>query len=197
MKKIVLSALLATTCIFAVDVEPYIGLNIGFANTELDVQATNLTNSKSASASVRSHELAFGISGGAILNNNHRVSLNYTNSSGEFESNGAEIEGDLDLFLVNYDYLFTLGKATPSLHPYIGINVGYADVEGLDSDIAYGINLGLIQNINETVSFELGYKFTYLDASSTETGSILGNPVSATAEVESAHNVFVAVNYKF
>jgi len=97
--------------------------------------------------------------------------------------------------LVNYDYLFTLESVKTT--PYIGVNVGYTDVEGLDSDIAYGINIGLIQNINETISFELGYKFIYLDASSTETVSILGNTVSATAEIESAHNVFVALNFKF
>jgi len=71
----VLGALLATTCMFAVDVEPYIGLNIGFEKASLDVKARTLTNSGSVSDS--SLEPSFGISGGAILNNNHRVSLSY------------------------------------------------------------------------------------------------------------------------
>ncbi len=193
MKKIVLSTLVLSSFLFATDVKPYVGLNLGFGSNEVEISGVETGNSFSGSD--RSTELSYGISGGAVINDTHRVSLSYNYLDAEYDFFNEKSSADFHLFLANYDYLFELDY---ELKPYIGVHAGYMDFDAdggdeISGEIAYGVNLGIIKDITQNISFEVGYKYTYFDINHRYTYGLDYDEL----EIPDSHYLGFGINFSF
>lgn len=179
-KSLVLASLLAIgTSAIAMDAQYFVGA--GFERGDSDVTA------KAAGVSLTDSfkDNALKLKGGAIINNNHRVSLSYAGYSKD--------GGDLDLTLVNYDYILPIkNKFSVLMGAHLG-NASYDDNTFKDSGLAYGIQIGGLYDITENVSFEAGLSYTKYSVKDTET--VLGVPV--TVEIDKSTSIYLGFNYKF
>ncbi len=145
MKKniIVAGVLLASSTVFALDTDYFIGA--GFERMKGDVSATATStatiNGVPLSSTVSTTETlkdnGVRLKAGVILNNAHRISLNHSMHSEE----GI----DLDLSTVNYDYMIALNQKFNFL---VGAHLGQADCKVENSVInmdglAYGVQTGI------------------------------------------------------
>jgi len=213
-KNLVLAGLLAaaTTSLYAIEVEPFLGLDFvkGKVDTTeggkgtITINGNTETGSFSDNSSVKDN--TFGIKAGAILDKNHRVYINY------FKLKDTVYDNDVSYTLpsINYDYLILNDKLNGFV-PYIGAHIGYGktdfgDFIGSDfedkSSLDYGINLGVIKDINKNVSLELGYRYTIVDEKTTQSGTFTdadGDSISGTVyqENDSVSTFTFGVSYKF
>lgn len=211
MKKILLSIVVASSCVFATSIEPFVGLDFvnGNVYTNESLSGTATISGTTTTGSVTYDETLkdnnFGLKIGAIIENNHRVYLSYYKL--EDKVYGETVSYQLPA--LNYDYLIINDKLNGFM-PYAGVQLGYGKTEfapalgeslGSTSSLNYGVNLGVIKEIVENFSLELAYKYTFINQSSSISGTYVNGADSITGTYEQenkAAQVFTfGANYKF
>ena len=141
----------------------------------------------------RESALLVGIKGGVILDNSHRLGLNYNPA---FHSNAT-----VHNILASYDYLISVNDSNRF---YVGAHAGYAslkgnsDLDGLDmSGFAYGAQVGYIYDITKNVEFEIGLNYTKHNADKSYSYTELGHNVNEKYELKDSISTLVGINYKF
>ena len=179
MKKIVLSVVFMVSSLLAVNVEPFVGLDIGTSNGSFQANTTK------GNVNIDGDDESLGLKIGAILNEKHRIYLSYS-----------EFAPDHDLEYkfpaVNYDYLIPVKSFFTVI---VGAHIGYGESSfflGYEdkSEVNYGLQFGVLKDITEHISLELGLKYTFIDnEGSKSTGSTLTQ--------EDISTISFGVNYKF
>ena len=196
MKKIVLSLFFIASSIFAVEVKPFVGLDI--ASIDANVEGRVSMEGVNASKNIDFKDITVILKAGMILEKNHRLYFSYINTSDTIEGTKA----DYSLPAINYDYLIKHDRLNGFM-PYVGIHIGYGKTDfgtdGLvnESSVDYGFQVGVLKDITENISLELGYKFTFIDAESSISGTVLGVATTVTYENKDTRALFFGVNYKF
>nr|WP_321267794.1 outer membrane beta-barrel protein [uncultured Sulfurimonas sp.] len=211
MKKIILSIVVASSCVLATSIEPFVGLDFVNGNiyTKESLSGTATISGKTTTGSATYEETlkdnTFGLKVGAIIENNHRVYFSYYKL--EDKVYGETVSYQLPS--LNYDYLIINDKLNGFM-PYVGAQLGYGKTEfapvlgeslGSTSSLSYGINFGVIKEIVKNFSLELAYKYTFINQSSSISGTIVNGADSITGTYEQenkAAQVFTfGANYKF
>jgi opacity protein-like surface antigen len=207
MKKIVFTSLIATSCMFAANIEPFVGLDFVHGkmgakeniNGTAIIGGTTYTGSTSFSESLKDN--TFGLKAGAIIENNHRVYLSYYKLKDSVY--GEDVSYQLPA--INYDYLIIHDKLKGFI-PYVGAHIGYGKTEyalGLsdESSMDYGLNVGVMKNITDNISLELAYKYTFVNEESSVSGAYTSGADSFTGtykqELEEVQAITFGINYKF
>lgn len=191
MKKIVLSLIFIVSSIFA-DVKSFIGLEIG--NTTLN---TSVTPSQYIISDIK--KTPIGLKVGFIKDISRTyISLKLLDSKYNISRQGqAPITGDIlhFSFTANYDFLIKHDKLYEFI-PYIGAHLGaemtsLGDNDSFDPEINldYGFQLGVLKDINEDISFELGYRYTSINNSFRDRGIKI--------KLENQNALFFGINYNF
>lgn len=186
------------------------GLVHGTVNTNEISSGTIVSNGVSSTGTIKDSEklkdTSFDIKVGTIIEDKHRVYLNY------YRLKDVAFNNSLSYSLVslNYDYLLHSAK-TNLFNPYIGVHIGYGKSDFGDfvgnkfkdeSSIDYGINIGILKNINKDISLEVGYKYTIVDNKSVLSGTFVdgqGDTLTGSAyqEMEEVKVLNFGINFKF
>ena len=184
MKKILVVCLMAIlSSVIAEELETKLNYFVGVGIEQVKADVTASAGTVSLSDTLK--DSAIKLKSGVIIDDAHRVSLSYVGHS--------ENSLDLDLTLLNYDYIIPLESGFSLL---IGTHIGKASYEdGLfeDTALAYGIQAGGLYDITENVSFEAGLSYT--KTSLTDTATISSIPV--TLESDKSTALYFSFNYKF
>ena len=137
-----------------------------------------------------------------MIDKDYRVYVNFDKAYDEYTVSYSSVN-------LNYDRFFNISTQTDL---YVGGHIGQGEFGILgrkDSGFQFGFQAGLIQNITENISFEVGYKYTIASAVIEQSGSgsgsiyVNGQNVNysysgtATAKVKNTAALLVGVNYKF
>jgi len=188
MKKILLGSVVGSSLLLGMEITPFVGFDIASSKASYDAK----TSLNSSTMSLR--DINIGFKAGVIKDNQCRIYLNHTSQSDI-------ISGDrykYSLTALNYDYMFDI----ENFRPYIGAHLGYSkskfgtyanetmpDVSSWDG----GVNLGVMKEFDD-ISFELGYRYTYVKA----TSNLLTNSVFTNQErLKNTQSFFIGMNYKF
>ena len=195
-KSLVMASLLALgTSAMAVDVQPYVGAGLGASWNKVEgkYDISGPVVNESGKESERESSLLVGIKGGVILDNSHRLSLNYNPA---FHS-----DATVHNILASYDYLIPVNDSNRF---YVGAHAGYAslkgksDLDGLDmSGFAYGAQAGYIYDITKNVEFEIGLNYTKHNADKSYSYTVLGHNTNEKYELKDSISNLIGINYKF
>ena len=203
-KSLVMASLLALgTSAMAVDVQPYVGAGLGASWNKVEgkYDISGPVVNESGKESERKSSLLVGIKGGVILDNSHRLSLNYNPA---FHSNAT-----VHNILASYDYLIPLNDSNRF---YVGAHAGFSSFRGKDklkdnyygalgdinaSGFAYGAQTGYIYDITKNIEFEFGLSYTKYNVDKTYSGSALGHNAELKLEMKDSISTLVGINYKF
>ena len=214
-KSLVMASLImaSTSSMMAMDISPFIGLDLmkGKVKSNETYNGTVTISGTSESGTYVDNgnleDKTFGIKVGAIIENNHRIYLNYYKLTDTVYDNKVSYA----LPSINYDYLI-INNALQGFIPYVGAHVGYGKTnfgnlfEVVDfedkSSLDYGINLGVIKDLTKNISLELGYRYTKVDQKSSISGTFtdqVGDSISGTVsqEIEDVQTFSLGINYKF
>jgi opacity protein-like surface antigen len=146
----------------------FIGLEVGYADVQGDVGHLEGSDVVIEPNFNGDDDVEFGFRIGA-QNDEWRTTFifDYYDSS----DNDQNIEkGYLTL-----DYLLLEKEST--VRPYIGLNIGYANYESSyvdDSGFLYGAQAGIILDVADVISLDLGYRYTLSDANALDhIGSVI------------------------
>ena len=123
-KSLAIASLLALgTSAMAVDVQPYVGAGLGASWNKVEgkYDISGPVVNESGKESERESSLLVGIKGGVILDNSHRLSLNYNPA---FHS-----DATVHNILASYDYLIPLNDSNRF---YVGAHAGFSSFRGKD-----------------------------------------------------------------
>jgi opacity protein-like surface antigen len=195
-KSLAIASLLALgTSAMAVNVQPYVGASLGASWNKVEgkYDISGPFVNESGKESERNSSFLVGIKGGVILDNSHRLGLNYNPA---FHSNAT-----VHNILASYDYLISVNDSNRF---YVGAHAGYAslkgnsDLDGLDmSGFAYGAQVGYIYDITKNVEFEIGLNYTKHNADKSYSYTELGHNVNEKYELKDSISTLVGINYKF
>ncbi|MCM2679342.1 outer membrane protein [Echinimonas agarilytica] len=141
--------------------------------------------------SSKDRDWGFELKAGKYLgaNDEHRVTMTYTNTD------GGSTYGDYEQqnFLASYDYLYSL-SADNRWRAFAGVTAGMAHTkfDGADSanDFVYGAQVGVNYRITDNWETELGYRYLKQDFSATASN---GDKF----ELDRTEQVYLGVNYRF
>lgn len=186
----IVSLLALGTSAMAVDVQPYIGAGAGISWNKLE--ATASMGGVTESETQRENATLMIFKGGVILDNAHRISLNYAPA--------IHSDANVHNILASYDYLIPVNSENRF---YVGAHAGVSKFQGKDdisdlnmSGFAYGAQAGYIYDITKNVEFEIGAMYTKQNADKT-IADYEGTGVSLKAELKDTISTFVGINYKF
>ncbi len=135
-------------------------------------------------------DMTYQIRTGAYLNDNNRVYGTYSYNSDDI----AKQQG----FLMSYDYLVGLGDAN-KLNWFIGATAGMTHTSMKNVDISsdntfvWGGQTGLMYNINDNLSTEIGYRYLKQDYDiNTSNGANTGS-----FALNDTQQVYLGVDYRF
>lgn len=196
-KSLVMASLLALgTSVMAVEVQPFVGADIGASWNKVEGSGNISGPILNSSIDTSDRESAFlvGIKGGVILENTHRLALNY--------KPGIHSDATVHNFLASYDYLIPVNDSNRF---YVGAHAGVAslkgksDLDGLDmSGFAYGAQAGYIYDITRNIEFELGVIYTKYNLDTDgKRKSVDGSVAVTNLELKYSVGTFVGINYKF
>ena len=153
-KSLVMASLLALgTSAMAVNVQPYVGASLGASWNKVEgkYDISGPVVNESGKESERNSSFLVGIKGGVILDNSHRLGLNYNPA---FHSNAT-----VHNILASYDYLISVNDSNRF---YVGAHAGYAslkgnsDLDGLDmSGFAYGAQADIFMILQKMLNLKL------------------------------------------
>ena len=185
-KSLVLAGLLvASTSVMAMDTQWFAGIGAERTKTAVTLSAGYVSISddvKDTSAKIKA---------GAVVNDNHRVSLSYSK---------IDKDGTLEITLLNYDYLIT---SENKFTPFIGVHYGIADFDVVDGTLsvddkgsAYGLQIGGFYNITDNIELEANVAYTTYSVESPIKSS--GTAVANTKyELDKTTSLYLGFNYKF
>lgn len=187
-KTLVVASLLALgTSAMATDVQGFIGAGLGASWNKLEAKAS--IEDISAKETERESAFLMGFKGGVILDNSHRLALNYNPA--------IHSDATVHNILASYDYLIPVNgenKFYVGAHAGVGSFKGKDDLKGLDmSGFAYGAQAGYIYDITKNVEFEFGVMYTQHTADKKYKDS--GADVKL--ELKNSISTLVGINYKF
>lgn len=204
MKKIILSTALATSCMFAVDIKPFIGLDMTSISAKHEIIVV-----ESSGTTFLENELddvSLGLKVGALIGKNHRIYLSYIKST--LTNNNPNNKIKLTLPAINYDYL--IPSRNNNVSYMLGGHIGYgtvnmdsltalhSDLEVDESSINYGIQAGMLFDINQNISLELGVKVTFIDVETSTDVVIAGiGSGTITQNITNPSTLYFGINYKF
>jgi len=173
----------------------FIGANLGTikSGATLSGTATYDGNNISGSASDSDRDTNINIKAG-IVNNNNRYSV----QTGKLYDEG---EVSYTSTTLNYDRLFT---ETSGFTPFVGVHIGKGkfEVYGWETTSTdYGIQAGVLKDLNKNFQFEAGLRYTksnasfYVNEAGTDNGKAYN--INATLEADDATAMYIGVNYKF
>lgn len=207
MKKSILAAalLLAGSAVIALDTQVFVGVDATSAKVDTKIGFTGTAtidgvDYSNLSATTDDSDTSFGIKTGVILDKTHRIYAYYT----QLEPNMSGIETELDILTLNYEYLF--GTNDNDMNVYIGAHIGQSDYEAIgfdDSSLMYGIQVGLLYNINKNIELEVGISYSEMDSKPTTPavsgtyGNVVLTNASAYLELENMTRGYIGLNYKF
>ena len=180
-KSLLLAGLLSASAMMA---ETQFFVGAGFERGDVDQKASGAGMTFSESVKDNALKLKAGI----IADNTHRVSLSYAGYSKD--------GGDIDLTLLNYDYLIQLPYEKTKL--FVGSHTGISSYDE-DSDtvsdtaFSYGLQAGILFDITSNISFETYVAYTKLNLE--DNIDVLGVPVKV--EIDDATTMGFGINYKF
>jgi len=179
MKKIVLSVIFMVSSLLAVNIEPFVGLDIGVSNGSFQA------NTPSGNVNIDGDSESLGFKIGAILNEKHRIYLSFSEFSPEHDL-------EYGLAAINYDYLIPVKSFFILM---VGAHIGYGESSFFlgyedQSEVNYGLQFGVLKDITENISLELGYKYTFIDNEGSK-------PTGGTLIQEDISTASFGINYKF
>lgn len=194
MKKIVLSTVVASSLMFGANVEPFVGLDVLSVKAKPEAKGT-VGGVTGVSDKYNFKDTTFGIKAGAIIDDNHRTYFSYMKASDTLDGE----KSSYSLPAINYDYLIKNDKLNGFI-PYVGAHIGYGKTKFNSylkdkSSVDYGLNLGVIKDINEKVSLEVGYRYTYINSESSSSTAVPGAVI--TGKNKDAQAISFGINYKF
>ena len=120
----------------------------------------SITEVQGEQPSDKSDDVSYGIRVGA-QNEQWRTmfTLNYFDSD----------EHNVEKLFLSVDYFFLKSNMVENyaIQPYLGVNLGYMNFEstGVDADgFLYGFQGGLILDVTEEISFDVGYRYSLSSA---------------------------------
>ena len=123
-KSLAMASLLALgTSAMAIDVQPFVGVNSGASWTKVKENAKisgPIVNYSVGSSDTES-SFTFGLKGGIILDNSHRLGINYNPSFDSYAT--------VHNILASYDYLIPLNDSNRF---YVGAHAGFSSFRGKD-----------------------------------------------------------------
>ena len=203
-KSLVMASLLALgTSAMAIDVQPFVGVNSGASWTKVkeNGKISGPIVNYSVGSSDTESSFTFGLKGGIILDNSHRLGINYNPSFDSYAT--------VHNILASYDYLIPLNDSNRF---YVGAHAGFSSFRGKDklkdnyygalgdinaSGFAYGAQTGYIYDITKNIEFEFGLSYTKYNVDKTYSGSALGHNAELKLEMKDSISTLVGINYKF
>lgn len=197
MKKslVMVSLVAASTSMMAMDLQYFLGAGAGVSWNKYEyngkVTGPIVNETLENSESIRAGLLI--LKGGIILDNSHRLSINYAPA---FHS-----DANVHNIFAGYDYLIPVNNESRF---YVGAHLGHAsfkgkeDIEGLDmSGLAYGTQIGYIYDITKNIEFELGLSYTKYNIDKEISYTESGHNIRENIELENSISTFAGINYKF
>jgi|GEM_PF-3618675 len=185
MKKILLSvaSLAIISTVLSADKQFFAGIDLAYHNSSATISGETYSGSDSESnvyPSIRA----------GIIDSDYRVYARYDIAYDE-KVDGIDMSYDsLDL---NMEALHILAPET-NLYYGAHIGLGWLAIEGeTDNGIQYGVQAGIIQDINQNFSLEFGLRYTIATAGFDIT--VAGD--NAKLEADSVLTASVGANYKF
>ena len=203
-KSLAIASLLALgTSAMAVDVQPFVGVSTGASwnKVEGNLKVSGPVENFSVSDDDRESAFLMGIKGGIILDNSHRLAINYNPAFDSYAT--------VHNILASYDYLIPLNDSNRF---YVGAHAGFSSFRGKDklkdnyygalgdinaSGFAYGAQTGYIYDITKNIEFEFGLSYTKYNVDKTYSGSALGHNAELKLEMKDSISTLVGINYKF
>ncbi|MCK9546745.1 MAG: hypothetical protein M0Q25_08590 [Sulfurospirillaceae bacterium] len=196
-KSLVLSgALVFATAGLANDIESYLGIGGGVDWSRFKENVTYTAPGIYKSSSITETKSAFSmkLTGGAIVDQNHRLSLSYIPVFKSYYN--------IHNFLGAYDYLYSLDGDKKI---YGGIHLGFANFKGKkDASVygdktafAYGLQGGLIYELDRNLELDFGLMYTKHDAKLKYQETVGAGVYNSTAKLEHSLSALVGINYKF
>ena len=163
------ASLLLTGSLYASGEQPFIGIEVGYANIKGDTYAE---------ARHKGEGVEYGLRVGAQSDEwRTTVLLNYFNSDKD--------DQNVERGIVSLDYFFLSGTEYQSIfRPFIGVSLGYANYESTtidDSDFIYGGQGGVVVNVLEQLDLDLNYRYM----------------LSASDVLDNQSNLFLGLNYLY
>ena len=196
-KSLVLSgALVFATAGLANDIESYLGIGGGVDWSRLKGHSvtTDVGSYESHSATETKSTFSMKLTGGVIVDQNHRLSLSYIPVFKSYYN--------IHNFLGAYDYLYSLDGDKKI---YGGIHLGFANFKGKkDASVygdktafAYGLQGGLIYELDRNLELDFGLMYTKHDAKLKYQETVGAGVYNSTAKLEHSLSALVGINYKF
>lgn len=195
MKKIIMaSMLLSGISLFAG--EYFVGANLSSADTGIKISGTVTINSTTYSAGYKDSDRDTNLNAKfGYIDNSARY---YIQTGKLFDKGTTEYKSTT----INYDRL--LNKTVSGFIPFVGLHIGRGEgkIYGLkDTGNEYGIQAGILNNINDKAQFEAGVRHTFTSAKLTasQSGTYVGHTYSVNGELSSddVTALYVGLNYKF
>ena len=208
MNKLLIStmALVALATTVSADTKHFIGLEAASSNIEGTVgqaggtvtyQGVTYTN---VALSGDERDGTFGLKVGAVINEQHRIYLNYAKYSPDVY--GVNI--DVTTSTLNYDHMFQPSSA--GITPFVGAHFGVVKAQALgfsDTGSIVGVQAGALYSMTDNIEFDLGLSYSLLNVEPT-TSAISGTygdftlaGAKASLDIEEIVKTYVGVNYKF
>jgi|GEM_PF-1934672 len=192
---IVASLLLASSSVMASDY--FVGVNLLKSNASANVSGTmNIGGTIYSVVENTPSDNNLNFKFGMIDNSNR-----YTISTGtKLKDKGTEYSS----IAISYDYLF---EKNDIYTPFIGVSFGKGKLKdelfGNHNVTEYGVQTGVIIDIENNFEFEAGVSYTKLSCDTTATnksGTYQGNTftnMNGSLDIKSATGLYIGINYKF
>lgn len=188
-KTLVISSLLLTTSLMAVDTKYFVGA--GAESISAHYKTTTQPSTEIVVDENNYSDIALKLKAGVILNSAHRVSLSHV----KFSQN----EINPIIILANYDYLIPV-PMNNVFRSYFGVHAGRLEINESNtniSDVIYGVQAGIIYDITKHVEFELGVDYTTYNYNKAVKDTLMGTNFDGKVEINNSISIYSGLNYKF
>ncbi|MGE0739417.1 hypothetical protein [Sulfurimonas sp.] len=201
-KRFIVMLFFATTQLLALEVKPFVGIDISETKTDQSLKqvGTTITNFGNFSTMQQISETnskdysdtIVGIKTGITIENTHRIYVYYS----DFQVNDDLYNMSVNLALLNYDYLF---RDENNFTPYIGLHVGQSKLEMQNKD---DNGLIVLYKIHKNFEFELSGAYSISDTKVNLDDYLIADGTysfdgSASSELKNITRISLGFNVKF
>ncbi len=208
MKKLLPLLALASTLTYAIDIQPFVGMDIstskvGYETKRVGTETMSFgggyyTNDIDDTSLTTYNGNPIGFKIGAIIGRTHRMHINYFNEGVE----DSEINIDVETASLKYDYLFDIASG---FMPYVGAHIGQNKLQfngEENTGIMYGVQLGVLYELHKNFDLELSgnYSFATANVKINDTVLVTNSSVfngDAGFELKSLAKISLGFNVKF
>lgn len=191
--------LMGNSSVSAMDTQYFVAAGVGSGSMDVNADAVIISTGATGSTSVSDSGGVFSLQGGVVLDDNHRIGLDYTT----FNVDG----GSMSSIGLGYDYRFIIDK---NWKPFVGASYVVNNYkEDLDTSVYNSSSFSLSTNVlfarigvdyeiddNFLITASYDYSIT-TSGDETTTGNISGEDFKATLEIDKISLFRVLVGYKF